>query len=163
MRLTEEQVKQLIVHDDRDVRDAAVYYFSRSFSTDPGIMPLAIQAIEQYGWENAFEFYSFIQDLVQTDETVLWLIAQLKRYGGSTDEGERRYANAATNGLTHADAAILEQHQSEILNLDELEDEAKKTISERIEFRSKSAEELWDELEEFCEPQRQARQSSRRS
>ena len=56
MRLTEAQVKEAILSPDQDVRFAAVYYFAQSFSADPGIMPLAIQAIEQYGWKDAFEF-----------------------------------------------------------------------------------------------------------
>ena len=148
MRLSADQVKQAILHEDRDVRDAAVYYFSRSFSTDPSIMPLAIQAIDQYGWKDAFEFYSFMPDLPQTDETFVWLAGQVKSHG--TPDEEYGYLNAIRSGLTHADAAILERHQSEALNLDELEDEAKKTISERIALRSKSAEELWCELAAFC-------------
>jgi hypothetical protein len=150
MRLTVAQVKEAILSPDQDVREAAVYYFSRSFSADPSIIPLAIRAIELYGWKDAFEFYSFMSELPQTNETVLWLVRQLKRFGDSTDEDERRYAHATTQGLIHADAAILERHQSEILNLDELEDEAKKVIAERIAFRSKSAEELWSGLEAFC-------------
>jgi hypothetical protein len=91
MRLSADQVKQAILHQDRDVREAAVFYFARSFSTDPSIMQQAIQAIEQYGWEDAFEFYSFMSDLAQTDETVLWLVGQLKNYSGSEDDGERRF------------------------------------------------------------------------
>jgi hypothetical protein len=150
MRLMEAQVKQAILHEDKDVREAAVYYFSRSFTTDLSIMPLAIRAIEQYGWKDAFEFYSFTSELPQTDETVLWLLGQLKKYCSSTDEQELKYAHAAMQGLTHADAAILDRHQSIILNLDLLEDEAKKVISERIAFSSNSAEELWHELEAFC-------------
>jgi hypothetical protein len=42
MRMTEAQIKQAILHDDQDVREAAAYYFARSYSSDPGIMPLAI-------------------------------------------------------------------------------------------------------------------------
>jgi hypothetical protein len=150
MRLTESQVKEAILNPDRDVRDAAVFYFAKAYSTDPGIMPQAIQAIEQYGWKDAFEFYSFLPNLVQSDETVRWLLAQIKKYGGCTDEEDLRFSHALANGLAQADARILEQHRSEILNLDELEDEAKKAINERIEFRSRSAEELWHELEAFC-------------
>ena len=63
MRLTEDRVKQAILHDDKDVREGAVYYFSRSFTTDPSIMRLAIQAIERFGWKDAFEFYSFMSEL----------------------------------------------------------------------------------------------------
>ena len=39
MRLNEDQVKQAILNSDRDVREAAVYYFSRSYSQDAGIIP----------------------------------------------------------------------------------------------------------------------------
>jgi hypothetical protein len=77
--MTEAQIKQAILHEDQDVREAAVYYFARSYSSDPGIMPLAIQAIEHIGWENAFHIYSFLDDLVQSDETVFLLIRQIKQ------------------------------------------------------------------------------------
>ena len=69
-------------------------------------MPLAVHAIEQFGWKGAFEFYSFLQDLVQTDETVLWLMRQLKKYSGSKDKDERRFARAITSWLAHSDVAI---------------------------------------------------------
>lgn len=151
MRLTEAQVKEAILAPDQDVREAAVYYFAQSFSAHPGIMPLAIQAIEQYGWKDAFEFYSFMANLRQTDETVLWMAGQIKKYARNTDEDERCYAYATSKGLIKADATILERHQSEIFNLDELEDEAKKVISERIALRSESPEELWHDLEAFCQ------------
>jgi hypothetical protein len=151
MRLTEAQVKEAILSPDQDVRGAAVFYFAQAYSADPGVMPLAIQAIEQYGWKDAFEFYSFMANLVQTDETVFWLVSQFKNFCRSTNENELRFAHAAMRGLIHADASILERHQSEILNIDELQDEAKKVISERVVLRSNSAEDLWHELEDFCE------------
>ena len=80
-------------------------------------MPLAIQVIEQYGWGDGFEFYSFVEDLVQTDETVLWLIAQVKKYAQATDEAERRYAHFASKGLVQADIEILKRHHAEIIRL----------------------------------------------
>ncbi len=40
MRLPAQQVMDAILHPDREIREAAVYYFSRSFSPDPAIMPL---------------------------------------------------------------------------------------------------------------------------
>ena len=84
MRLMESQIKQAILNPDRDVRDAAVFYFAKAYSTDPGIMPLVIQAIEQYGWKDAFQFYSFTSELPQTDETVRWLMGQIKTHGTPT-------------------------------------------------------------------------------
>jgi hypothetical protein len=55
----------------------AVYYFGGSFSPDPTIMPLVIQAVEEHGWDDAFGTYSFLDDLVQTEETLRWVIDRL--------------------------------------------------------------------------------------
>ena len=63
MRLTADQVKQGILHPEQLVRDVALRYFSESFSPDPTIMPVAIQAIETYGWEDAFRFAADSPDL----------------------------------------------------------------------------------------------------
>jgi hypothetical protein len=156
MRLTEGQIKQAILHEDQDVREAAVYYFARSYSSDPGIMPLAIQAIEKIGSENAFHIYSFLDDLVQNDETVLWLIRQIKKQAKANrnDEGggEGGYVDSIRSALVHADAELLKRHQSEILELAQLDDDAREAISERIGFLSRSPEELWHDLLLACRP-----------
>ena len=152
MRLTELQIKQAILHEDQDVREAAVYYFSRSYSSDPGIMPLAIQAIEQYGWENAFHIFSFMDNLVQTDETVLWLITQIEQQAKANPDDEAGYVDSIRSALVHADAEILNRHQSEILELVELDDDAGEAISERIWFLSQSPDELWQDLLDACRP-----------
>ena len=148
MRLTEEQVKQAILHEDRDVRDAAVYYFARSFSSDPSIMPLAIQAIDQYGWETAFEFYSFMQQLQQSDETVLWLVSQIKEHGESSEE--YGFRGGIHSALAHTDVQVLQRHDADIMDLDELDEKAKDAICQRIRIASQSPEELWHDLEAFC-------------
>src|SRR5690348_18277888 len=102
MRLTEEQVKERILSPDRDVRDAAVLYFAKAYSADPGIMPLAIPAIEQYGWKDAFEFYTFMPDLVQNDKTILWLLPPITEYGGRPTEDELRFVRLLSNSFAHA-------------------------------------------------------------
>jgi len=82
MRLPADKVKEAILHaPDQDVRKAALYYFANSFSSDPTVMPLVIQAIDKFGFDNAFETYSFLEDLVQIDDTVRWLIQQLSKLG----------------------------------------------------------------------------------
>ena len=69
MRLPADKVKEAILHADQDVRDAAVYYFADSFSSDPAIMPLVIQAIDKFGFENAFDIYSALRDFVWVNST----------------------------------------------------------------------------------------------
>jgi hypothetical protein len=149
MRLTEDQVKEAILSPDRNVREAAVYYFSRSFSPDPGILPLAIQVIEQRGRDEAFKMYSFMRELIQTDETVLWLVEQVKKCG-ETDE-EYGYVHALRSALIHADAILLQQHDDTILQLDELDEKEKDTICQRVRLASQSPDDLWLQLEDFCQ------------
>ena len=48
MRLPAEKIKEAILHPDREVREAAVFYFADAHSADPTIMPLVIQACERY-------------------------------------------------------------------------------------------------------------------
>src|SRR5476649_1701050 len=130
MRLPADKVQEAILHADQDVREAAVYYFANSFSADPGIMPLVIQAIEKFGFDDAFETYAFMKNLVQTDETVRWLIQQLKNLGQPANEKEAEPILAYISALVHADPGILKNHESEIMAL-EIDHESKEAITER--------------------------------
>ena len=73
MRLSADKVKEAILHTDQDVREAAVYYFANSFSSDPPIMPLVIQAIEKFGDERLqetvpgrkYDYYYLFHGIVQ--------------------------------------------------------------------------------------------------
>jgi len=88
MRLPAEQVKEAILHADKEVRTSAAFYFSSAFSPDPTIMPVVIQAIERYGWNDAFEAYAFLDRLAQSDETIRWVIVQLKPIGRKTSNDD---------------------------------------------------------------------------
>ena len=151
MRLPAEKVKGAILHADQDVREAAVYYFANSFSPDPTIMPLVIQAIERLGFDNTFQTYTFLKKLVQTDETVRWLIQQLPILGQPANEKEAEPVLAYGSALVHAKPAVLHKHEAEIEALDSLDPGTKDAISERIWFPSRSAEELWGDFEDFCQ------------
>ena len=93
MRLSPAQIKQGILHPEQKVRDAAAYYFADSFSNDPAIMPLVIHAVEQHGWDDAFGTYFFLRDLVQTGETLTWVIEQLRQRGQPAQELPRERLN----------------------------------------------------------------------
>jgi hypothetical protein len=151
MRFPADKIKEAILHADQDVREAAVYYFANSYSPAPTIMSVVIQAIDQFGFENAFGVYSFMQNLVQTEETVHWLIQQLTKLGQPANEKEAEPVLAYNAALIHADPAILKNHETEIMALDSLDPDSKDAISERIWFPSRPAEELWGDLEDFCQ------------
>ena len=78
MRYPEDKIKEAILHPDLDVRDTAIRYFYSSTSPDHTLMPLAIQAIEQYGRTKAFSFTHYLNLLPQTEKTIGWVIAELQ-------------------------------------------------------------------------------------
>ena len=143
MRLSADKVKEAILHPDLDVREAAVSYFARSFRSDSAVMPLVIQAIERDGFPTAFHSYRFLSDLVQTDATVRWLIQQIK-------------ANdppllALSSALVHAAPSLLLRNEKTVLSLPGLDDAARDAVRERIRFPIRPPEELWRDLDAFCQ------------
>lgn len=38
-------------------------------SRDASVLPMAIQAIEQFGWEHAFESHTFMEDWLEGNDT----------------------------------------------------------------------------------------------
>ena len=114
-----------------ELREAAVYYFGRSYSPDPTLMPLVIQAFEQFGLD-AFEIYSFLDDLVQTDESVAWLIQQIERIDPVADERSRDFVTGCVAALRHAHAAVLKPHYATIERMQRLDGNSKKIVAQRI-------------------------------
>jgi len=150
MRLPVEKIKEAILHPDPDVREAAVVYFARSYSPDPTIMPLAIQAVERRGLD-AFEIPTFFQSLKQTDATFAWLIQEIERVGSSTDEREESYTSALVAALSNADPAVLKNHEVTMKAMRGLDDYTKDGVADRIRLNSFSPDALWQKLTEFCE------------
>ncbi len=149
MRLPAEKIKEAILDPDPRLRLAAVCYFGRSFSPDPTIMPLVIQAFERYGSE-AFEMASFLEGLVQSEQSVAWLIRQIERIDPDADEqSDCLFANL-TDALRHADAAVLSKHERAIQELKQLDDESQEVIADRIAISALDSVALWRELTEFC-------------
>lgn len=70
MRLSNEQIKAAILAPDQEMRQAAVFYCSRSHSSDLAVTLRAIEAIERFGWNDAFSMYSFLPGLAQNQATV---------------------------------------------------------------------------------------------
>jgi len=151
MRLTADQIKQGILHPTRIVRDACVYYFADSFSTDPGIMPSVIQAIEEHGWDDAFSMYAFFGDLVQTEQAIRWAIDQLEQRRMPNSEEEAILISWLLDALNNADPALIQAQKDRIMELDVVDEEKREAIEERILLHGFTAEKLWQELEEFCD------------
>ena len=150
MRLSDEAIKQGIVHPETLVRDEAVEYFAGAYSDDPTVMPCVIQAMETYGWDEALEYPWRVRTLAQTDETVGWCIEALEREGAPTPAtADRRQMLSSV--LSSADAALLASHKSRVMGLRGLVRLSRKTIAERIRLLGVDTETCWRHLERFCE------------
>jgi hypothetical protein len=147
MKPTEADIKQALLHVDPIVRDAALHYFALSFSRDCGIWPVAMRAIEQYGWEEAFSAVWLLQNLPQTDETLLWLLGLL--------DGSNRLSTDAivrTGGMiAHADAALLGRHESKLMDCKRLRGNSRQVVFEKIRLHSVPTDACWKDLENLCE------------
>lgn len=149
-RLTAEQVKAGILHDHIDARTQALFYFSKSHSLDPTVMPVAIQALERFGRDKAFNYYHGIVDLAQTDETIRWVINELKTQPRVTEE-QKLYASHLSHLLAQADPRIIQPHEQEVLSVPAFDAGRREQLTRRVRLLSVDTEALWRRLEAICE------------
>ena len=149
MRLSEDKIKAGILHPDHDVRDAAAMYFSRSACRDPSILPLVIQAIEKYGWEQAFIVPPVAEGLPLSDETLPWVVKQLDSEDVRKDRTAfgRGWQGALVWLLCDADPNLLARHKSEIDGIKGLRKDDRTLIEMRVDLLNMKAESCWRELE----------------
>jgi hypothetical protein len=70
MRLPEAKIKRAILHPESEIRLTAVDYFADSHSSDPEVMPLVIEAVEEYGRDSSFRLLRDAEHLVQTTSSL---------------------------------------------------------------------------------------------
>jgi len=152
MRLTPDQIKQGIKHSARSVRNASIAYFTDSFSTGPDIMPLVIEAIETYGWDDVFDLYYFSSEtLPQTEATLLWVIDQIERWEQPRNRKYDELHSWLLEVLANADPPLLQAQEERITTLSALDDDMREAIRDRIALHGLDPETLWRELEALCD------------
>ncbi len=154
MRLSEDKIKEAILHPDLDVRDTAIRYFYSFTSPDHTLMPLAIQAIERYGRTKAFSFTHYLNLLPQTEQTIGWVIAELQRDGEGRPEEWYFYYLNLSRLLCHADVRLIAQHAPDILHAPHFDPKERTAFQERLEMFGWNAEKCWQEVLSYCEANR---------
>ena len=153
MQLSEEQIKQAILHPYPPVRKLALSYFSRSFCQDKTVMPLVIEAMKSLDEKEIFAFANKAKELPQTESTIQWCMEELNQEL-SEDVASSPYLHYTiplSSILVNAELSLVQGKQSEILELPALSPKAGHTLSERISLLSESPESLWGKLMDFCE------------
>jgi hypothetical protein len=149
VRYPEAKIKEAILHPDIEIRDRAMTYFGKSFSSDLSIMPLVIKAVETYGRENdAYRLIGASRGLRQTKETIGWVIDELN--AEQTDKYEN-YAYNLSMVLVDADPALLLPRESDILEARHFSADLRTPLTDRLRMLSWDEATCWRNLEEFCE------------
>jgi hypothetical protein len=149
MRYPEPKIKEAILHPDMDIRDRAVSYFAKSFTTDASLMPLVIKAVETYGRSNdTYRLIGAARGLPQTDATITWVIDELNA------EETDRYENYAYNLsmiLAETDPALLLPRESAILGARHFLPGLRPALTDRLHMLSWDQSTCWQKLEVFSE------------
>jgi hypothetical protein len=154
VRLSEDRIKEAILHPDLDVRDAAIRYFYTSTTPDRSLMPLAIQAIEKYGRTTAFSFTHYLKLLPQSEQTIGWVIAELQRDFQGLPEEQYFYFLNLSRLLWHADIRLVVQRAAEIHQTPHFDAKQRVAFRERLEIFGWNAEKCWQALQQHCEDNR---------
>ncbi len=149
MRLPEAKIKQAILHPESEVRLTAVDYFAGSESCDPEVMPLVIQAVEEYGRDSSFRLLRYAENLVQTAATLDWLIDELRRDFDIDDINADNLRFALGLVVLAAPVDLLRKRKPEIDLLAAFAAELRGPLDERLDMANWGLEKCWEALEEL--------------
>jgi hypothetical protein len=148
VRLSEDRIKEAILDTDPEIRQRAVRYFAKSFSSDTSVAPLVIEAVETFGREDAYHLIGLSSDLPQTEDTIDWIIGELN--DGQSDQYEN-YTYNLSRVLIKADASLLLPNESAILDSLHFLAGLHAPLTERLQMLSWDETTCWRELETLCE------------
>jgi hypothetical protein len=142
--LSPEDVKPLLVHEDRYIREAAFNYFRESWSNDSDIIPLLLCSYEVYGagdmprplaWG-----YRFSLDESSIDAVMRTLAAC----------GQKDTVRDLNSILKSAAPSLLASRLSSLKDARNVVPEALAAIERRVELAEWPADRLWQELQDYA-------------
>src|SRR5207302_2567739 len=117
MRLSEQAIREALLHPDEEVRCRAICWYSESLSRDASVMPVVLESIRQYGPAASWQIMREAQWLVQTEATVEALLAEFGRANNPADVREENFRFAAGLALCRAPVELVAQRMTTITRL----------------------------------------------
>lgn len=146
MRFSEEQVRDLFRSGNRDLRDSALDYFVRGNHSDPRIVDEAIDAIERFGWAEAFTSNQFAL-LAHTERSIAWALNQLHVQAQSSEWS--RVARIVEIIFLNADPALTAPHAEAIDANEDVDDWFCERFRRRLDSFALTEEALWTRYDEL--------------
>lgn len=151
MRAPEDKMKEALLSPDPHVRELALEHFGHGHRDDPHIMPLVMQAIQRYGWQNAFASLELLDNLPQTPETISWLLDELDHLGEPQSEEEQDIRDNVAFTLAEANPVDLRPFADRIEQSQSVPPAVRDEILQRIRLLEADPEQCWRDLEAVCE------------
>jgi hypothetical protein len=142
--LTPDRIKPFLLHEDPYVRAAATDYFTESWSRDPDILPMVLDAVERYGVRDLAGDYRDLDHLVLSESSFGRVLEHLDEAGGS-DLGRR-----LEDVISRAPGALLAARETVMAQQSERLTKIAPRIERRRQLTAWSGERLWDELQDFA-------------
>jgi hypothetical protein len=149
MRLTVEQVRQGLCHEDPLVRSFVLLWQRNRRPRDAAAMPMALEALARYGTYDCFEHVYPLAELTQTPASIAWALEQLASVRDVTDANEpaANLRDALVWLLSGADLAVSAPYCDQIEAALTIDSVALQVFRERRELATWDADRLWQELE----------------
>ena len=140
MRLSQEKIKAGILHSSQAVRDAAARHFSESYTCDTSLLPLAVEAVQRYGWDNAFLWPNSMALLPVDESGLSWVLEEIERKKARPfSYWAGRHWDTLHWLLCGADAHLLARHLRDIEGLYDLDSHVRSCVG-RIVLLSREPE-----------------------
>lgn len=105
MRLTEDQIVDLIGHPDKLVRQTALDYFTQAFKDHPRLFAAVKDAAEKYGGDELIAYWEWFAQLTLPEDQIPWLVQQ-----STVDDSA--FSDACRYLLFAQDIRALARHQA---------------------------------------------------
>ena len=139
----------------------AADHFADSYDRDPLVMPEVTRAIDSLGWDVAFADYRFLENLVQSEETINWAISQslwpLSRFPRRSGRCSRAAPLHVYSVLAAADPRLIAPHLDELAALPAVSELTMADFRQRVAFLASDPEQLWGRLVDLSTRRRKFR------
>ena len=142
--LSPDRVKPLLRSEDPYVRDAAADYFAGSWSRDPELVPMILEAARQRGPTRHSRGLVALDRFPLTEQALDGLLEHL---AGAEDESTIRNLNRA---IANAPVELFVAGESAIVDTPHFDREQLPRLERRRDLAGWSGKRLWEELQDFC-------------
>lgn len=148
IRTPDSKIREAILFPVEYVRRMATAYFSHAHAADETIMPLVIQAVEQYGRNEAFRLLRHAEEMPQTPATIEWICTELDKEWHVDDMNIDNYCVSLALILCRAPVELLDIDMADLRSFPR---ELAEHFADRLEFAPWDWDPLWQALVELAE------------